>query len=145
MAVRRILKGSDPIEDMHSTAIDHLNLKIPVDERETAIEFYENTLGFEIERLEQFETGETPFFAVRLTPNSVLHLWPDEDFEAPTRNNYDHVSIHLEESHDQIRNKLESQDVPIVDDREVLGANGEARAIYIRDPFGYLVELKESH
>jgi catechol 2,3-dioxygenase-like lactoylglutathione lyase family enzyme len=130
---------------MDPVAIDHLNLRIPTDSRSEAIAFYGDTLGFDIERLDQYEAGETPFFAVRLTADSVLHLWPDEDFEHPQGVNYDHVSLHLDQSAAAIRERIEAEGVEIVDEREVLGANGDGRAIYVRDPFGYLVELKGRH
>ena len=130
---------------MDAVAIDHLNLRIPAGEREQAVDFYGHTLGFDLEGLAAHAAGERPFFAVRLTEHSVIHLWPDPDFGAPTGQNYDHVSIHLDESAAAIRERLESAAITIEDDREVLGAAGSARALYVRDPFGYLLELKTHH
>lgn len=130
---------------MDPRAIDHVNLKIPADGRDRALAFYRDTLGFDAERLDQFAAGDTPFFAIRLHDRSVLHLWPDPAFEPPTGRNFDHVSIHLVETAESIRSTLHSADVPIEDDREVLGAAGEATAVYVRDPFGYLLELKARH
>ena len=130
---------------MDAVAIDHLNLQIPPDGTERALAFYRDVLGFEIERLEAFEAGERPFFAVRLTPESVLHLWPDEAFEKPAGQNFDHVAIHLDATGDEIRELVENADVSVVDDRPVAGAQGEARSVYVRDPFGYLLELKRRH
>lgn len=130
---------------MDAVAIDHVNLRIPATGLQQALDFYRDALGFEIERLEQFEAGEKPFIAVRLSKHSVLHLWPDPDFEAPSGRNYDHVSIHLDESAERIREILENAELPIEDDRTVAGAVGHERAIYVRDPFDYLVELKAAH
>ncbi|MFB6085228.1 MAG: VOC family protein [Halodesulfurarchaeum sp.] len=130
---------------MEPIALDHLNLKIPPDGRDRALEFYEDILGFEPDRLEEFSSGEISFFAIRLTGETVLHLWPDPEFERPSGRNYDHVSIHLEESIESIRATLADAGVEVEDDREVLGAGGTARAVYVRDPFGYLVELKARH
>ncbi|MFW5922506.1 MAG: VOC family protein [Halodesulfurarchaeum sp.] len=130
---------------MEAVAIDHLNLKIPPNGRDRALAFYRDTLGFDADRLEQFAAGDLPFFAVRLTDTSVIHFWPDPDFESPSGLNYDHVSIHLEASIESIRETLDDAGVPIVDDREVVGAAGTGRAVYVRDPFGYLVELKARH
>ena len=130
---------------MEPRAIDHINLKIPPDSRDRALAFYRDTLGFDADRLERFTAGEIPFFAIRLTDRSVIHFWPDPDFEPPTGENYDHVSIHLDASIESIRDQLDEADVPLEDDREVLGAAGTARAVYVRDPFGYLVELKARH
>jgi catechol 2,3-dioxygenase-like lactoylglutathione lyase family enzyme len=130
---------------MDAVAIDHLNLQIPADGTERALEFYRDVLGFDIERLDAFEAGERPFFAVRLTPASVLHLWPDEAFEEPAGQNFDHVAIHLDATGDEIRELVENADVSVVDDRTVAGAQGDARSVYVRDPFGYLLELKSRH
>jgi catechol 2,3-dioxygenase-like lactoylglutathione lyase family enzyme len=127
---------------MEPVAIDHVNLRIPTDGREPALAFYRDALGFEADRLDAHEAGDLPFFAVRLTPDSVIHLWPDPDFEPPTGSNYDHVSIRLADSIGAIHDRLETAGVGIEDEREVLGAAGWATAVYVRDPFGYLVELK---
>lgn len=130
---------------MEPVAIDHLNLKIPLDGRDRALTFYRDTLGFAADRLDRFAADEIPFFAIRLTDTSVIHFWPDPDFEPPTNQNYDHVSIHLEDSIESIRETLDDTGIPLEDDREVLGAAGTARAVYVRDPFGYLIELKARH
>lgn len=129
--------------DVH--AIDHANLHIPADGVDDALAFYRDDLGFEIDRLDQFQAGETPFFAVRLTPHSVIHLWPDPAFEAPSGEGYDHLAIHLAESLEEIRETVENAAITIEDERTVLGAAGEATSIYVRDPFGYLLELKADH
>lgn len=130
---------------MDAHAIDHANLHIPSDGIETALEFYRDALGFHIERLDQFHAGETPFFAVRVTPKSAIHLWPDPDFEPPSGEGYDHLAIHLAESLGAIRETVQTAEITIEDERSVLGAAGEATSIYVRDPFGYLLELKADH
>jgi lactoylglutathione lyase len=53
-----------------------------------AREFYADALGFSIEGLDKYPE-EKPFFSVRLSEGSVLHLWPDEAFDEPhQRENY---------------------------------------------------------
>lgn len=130
---------------MDATAIDHVNLRIPPDGIQQAIDWYVDGLGFEVERIAEFEAGEKPFIAVRLTETTVIHLWPDPDFEQPSGRNYDHVSIHLDEPADSIRETVENSGLSVEDDRTVAGAMGEGRAVYVRDPFGYLIELKARH
>lgn len=130
---------------MRVLAIDHLNLRIPAEGVETAVSFYRDVLGFEIEGRQRYESGKKPFFDVRLTPESILHLWPTEEFAEPSGNNYNHVAFRVEESIDEVKSRLRKGDVDI--ERELdapLGATGEAPAVYIRDPFGYRVELKQS-
>ncbi|AOW80172.1 lactoylglutathione lyase [Halodesulfurarchaeum formicicum] len=130
---------------MDAIAMDHVNLRIPAAGRDRAVEFYGEKLGFEIELEDAFDAGDRPFFAVRLTPQSVLHLWPDPEFEPPQKQNFDHVAIHLDASIEAIREDLAAAGVESVDDREVFGAMGTARSVYVQDPFGYLVELKARH
>lgn len=128
---------------MNVEAIDHVNLRIPEDGLDPAREFYVDALGFSLEGLDAFP-DEKPFFSVRLAEGCVLHLWPDERFEKPERENYDHVAIRVRESIDEVKQRLDAHDVEIVDKLEPLGATGVAPAVYIRDPFGYRVELKTS-
>lgn len=123
--------------------IDHLNLHIPVDGVERAREFYGDTLGFGIED-SLYEVGEKSFFDVRLAPQSVLHLRPVEDFEPPERRNFDHVCLVLDETIADVKARLAEADVEIEKESEgPMGATGAAPAVYVRDPFGYRLELKE--
>jgi catechol 2,3-dioxygenase-like lactoylglutathione lyase family enzyme len=123
--------------------IDHVNLRIPADGADDAREFYGDRLGFGIEDA-LYEADEKPFLDVRLSATGVLHLWPTTEFEPPTATNYDHVAIVVEESVEAIEADLDAAGIDV--DRTLdspLGATGEAGAVYVRDPFGYRVELKE--
>jgi catechol 2,3-dioxygenase-like lactoylglutathione lyase family enzyme len=127
---------------MQARHIDHVNLRIPADGVDDAREFYGERLGFGIED-DQYAAGEKPFFDVRLTPEAVVHLWPTEEFEPPTATNYDHVAVLVEESIAEIEAELDAAGVEIEQALDSpLGATGEAPAVYVRDPFGYRVELK---
>ena len=127
---------------MQARHIDHVNLRIPADGVDDAREFYGERLGFGIEDA-LYAADEKPFFDVRLSATAVVHLWPTASFEPPTATNYDHVAVVVEESLDEIEAELDAAGV----EREKtldspLGATGEAPAVYVRDPFGYRVELK---
>jgi len=126
---------------MDATAIDHVNLNIPSDGLEDAIAFYES-LGFEADRLDEYESGEKPFFSIRLTAGAVLHLWPDEEFTPPSGENYDHVAIRVADSIEEVKETLDAADIEIENEMTPLGATGTAPAVYVIDPFGYRVELK---
>ena len=127
---------------MQARHIDHVNIRIPEDGVDDAQEFYGERLGFGIEDA-LFAADEKPFFDVRLSATAVVHLWPTAEFEPPTATNYDHVAVVVEESIDEIEAELDAAGVEIEKTLdEPLGATGEAPAVYVRDPFGYRVELK---
>ncbi|WP_255150041.1 VOC family protein [Halorarius halobius] len=128
---------------MNGRHIDHANLRIPADGREPARQFYGEGLGFGIEDA-RYEAGEKPFFDVRLSATGVIHLWPTESFDAPEATNFDHVCVVVEEDVESIKRRLDEADIAI--DTELdspLGATGEAGSVYVEDPFGYRIELKE--
>jgi catechol 2,3-dioxygenase-like lactoylglutathione lyase family enzyme len=128
---------------MDVTAIDHLNLRIPADGTEAAVEFYGDRLGFPIEGREAFRRGEKPFFDVRLAPGHVLHLWPTEEFEPPTGRSFNHVALRVDAAIEEVTAALSAAGVAV--ERELdapRGATGEAPAVYLRDPFDYRLELK---
>jgi len=129
---------------MDASHIDHVNLRIPEDGVERAAAFYADALGFDVEGRERYEAGEKPFFDVRLTPEAVLHLWPTDDFDPPTGENYDHVAIVVDHTIEEMRERLDRAGVPIQKELTPLGATGEAPAAYVKDPFGYTVELKSA-
>jgi catechol 2,3-dioxygenase-like lactoylglutathione lyase family enzyme len=130
---------------MNVETIDHLNLRIPEDGVADALDFYGDGLDLEIEGLQRYESGEKPFFDVRLAPEHVIHLWPTPEFDPPEATNYDHVALLVTESIAEITEQLDSAGIEIETRLDSpLGATGEAPAVYIRDPFGYRVELKEA-
>ena len=127
---------------MNARHIDHVTLRIPEDSVAVAREFYGESLGFAIENA-RYEAGETPFFDVRLSATAVIHLWPTPEFDPPERTSYDHVAVVVEESADEIAAELADAGVAVERTLDSpRGATGEAGAVYVRDPFGYRVELK---
>jgi catechol 2,3-dioxygenase-like lactoylglutathione lyase family enzyme len=129
---------------MRADGIDHVNLVIPEDGIDEAVAFYDDLLGFETENLETWRAGETAIFSFRLTPESIIHISPREDFHPPTRDNYWHLAIRVAADLDDVVATLEAAGYDPEEKGELLGATGEARAIYVADPFGYTVELKET-
>jgi len=128
---------------MDVRSIDHVNLRIPADGVEAALDFYRDRLGFDIEGLDRYRDGDEPFFDVRLAPAHVLHLWPTDAFEPPTGNSYDHVALVVDADVERVKDELSSAGVPVESALgSPLGATGRAPAVYVEDPFGYRVELK---
>jgi catechol 2,3-dioxygenase-like lactoylglutathione lyase family enzyme len=128
---------------MDVRSIDHVNLRIPADGVERAVGFYRDRLGFGIEGRERYRDGDQPFFDVRLAPSHVVHLWPTDEFEPPSGNNYDHLALVVEGDIETLKGELSTTGVPIRSEIEApLGATGRAPAVYVEDPFGYRIELK---
>lgn len=129
---------------MKVQAIDHVNLKIPEDEIDAVITFYHDVLGFDVENRDLYEAGRKSFFSIRLADESVIHFRPTTEFEAPTGDSFDHVALRIEESIDDIKAQFSAHDIDIERESTPLGATGTAPAIYVRDPSGYLIEIKET-
>lgn len=128
---------------MKVSTIDHVNLRIPNDGIDAAVEFYGDQLGFAIEGLERHKLGEQSFFDVRLAQAHVIHLWPTAEFEPPSSNNFNHVALIVETDIEAVKEQLAAADVSIESELESpLGATGRAPAVYVEDPFGYRIEPK---
>ena len=129
---------------MNVHSIDHVNLRIPEDGVDDALDFYRDRLGFGVEGLERHRDGDLPFFDVRLAPAHVIHLWPTDEFEPPSGNNYNHVALVVESDIEAVKERLSAAEIPVESELDSpLGATGRAPAVYVRDPFGYQIELKE--
>ena len=127
---------------MKITDADHTNWRVSNLER--SLHFYRDILGLEPFGLEEYNRGERPIISLRVTPTFILHLRPDSGFESGPTGGYDHLALvvedtdpealaqHLREAGVEVERRLEG----------VVGARGEGEALYVRDPDGYLIELK---
>lgn len=128
---------------MNAAHLDHVNLRIPADRVDDAVAFYRDTLGFVLEDLDAYRAGERPIFSIRLSETSLIHLSPSEQFDPPAEANFDHVAVVVEDSIDAIEQQLRDAGVEIERGaRDLKGATGTATALYVRDPFGYRIEIK---
>jgi catechol 2,3-dioxygenase-like lactoylglutathione lyase family enzyme len=82
--------------------------------------------------------------SLRVTPAFILHLRPDSTFEASPTGGYDHLALVVEGTNpDALAEHLKDAGVEIEGRSEnVVGARGSGEALYVRDPDGYLIELK---
>jgi catechol 2,3-dioxygenase-like lactoylglutathione lyase family enzyme len=127
---------------MKIAAADHTNWRVRDVER--SLGFYRDVLGLEPFGLEAYERGEHPLVSLRVTPDFILHLRPDPTFEPVPTGGYDHLALVVEDATpDALAEHLEAAGVEIEDRSEnVIGARGSGQALYVRDPDGYLIELK---
>ena len=106
--------------------------------------FYREVLGLEPFGLGEFHRGERPIVSVRVTPTFILHLRPDHSFERASTGGYDHLALVVEGTDaEALQEYLRTSGVEVERRLEgVVGAQGEGEALYVRDPDGYLIELK---
>jgi catechol 2,3-dioxygenase-like lactoylglutathione lyase family enzyme len=129
---------------MEADGIDHVNLCIPEGRVDEAVRFYGDVLGFEPEKLDLYREGERTSFAFRMGPTSLLHIRPVDDFEPPSSRNFDHCCIIVDRTVDELRKLCAEHDIAVEREGNPWGATGRAPAIYVTDPFGYSIELKQS-
>jgi catechol 2,3-dioxygenase-like lactoylglutathione lyase family enzyme len=129
-------------EAMKITDADHTNWRVKDVER--SLGFYRDVLGLEPFGLDEYERGEHPLVSLRVTPGFILHLRPDPTFEAASTGGYDHLALVVEGTNlDVLTEHLTDAGVDIERRSEnVVGARGAGKALYVRDPDGYLIELK---
>jgi catechol 2,3-dioxygenase-like lactoylglutathione lyase family enzyme len=127
---------------MKITDADHTNWRVKDVER--SLGFYRDLLGLEPFGLDAYERGEHPLVSLRVTPEFILHLRPDPTFEAVSTGGYDHLALVVEGTcPDALAERLTDAGVEIERRSEnVVGARGSGEALYVRDPDGYLIELK---
>lgn len=127
---------------MQITGADHTNWRVR--DLERSLRFYCDVLGLEPFGLEEHRWGERPIVSLRVSRDFILHLRPDPAFEPGPTGGYDHLALvvegtdpealawHLREAGVEIERTL----------KNIVGARGEGEALYVRDPDGYLIELK---
>lgn len=124
--------------------IDHINLRIPENDIQKALEFYRGTLGFETWKLEEYRNDERTSFFFKIGENALLNIRPKSNFQRPEGRNYDHFCINVDKYINILETELESKNYKILRKGEPLGSQGRAPALYVEDPFGYVLELKKS-
>lgn len=116
------------------TAIDHIVLPVP--DVAAVVAWYRDELGLGVERQDLFDEGKVPFVSLRISPTTLIDVMPGE----PSGTNVDHVAVVVEEDVDELAasGRFEVEIGPA----DLFGARGQGRGIYIRDPAGNLVELR---
>jgi catechol 2,3-dioxygenase-like lactoylglutathione lyase family enzyme len=130
---------------MRCTGLDHVNLRVADAER--SLRFYRDLLRLQPERLEKFRAGETSLLTLRINSGSIIHLRPTDGFVAGRAEElsaaWDHLALSVEGTMDELVAELQRHGIPLdVEPFDAYGALGMGRAVYVRDPDGYRVELK---
>jgi catechol 2,3-dioxygenase-like lactoylglutathione lyase family enzyme len=129
------------------TSLDHFVLRVR--DLDRALAFYRGVLGLTMEFLDEYRRGERPFVSARIG-DQLLDLVPDPTYdagEAAAKGGFLHFCVTFEGGDFPVLlETLGRHGVEIVSPDPVVrqGARGAGRSIYVRDPDGYVIELKES-
>ena len=119
----------------HAFALDHIVLVVADVDRSLA--WYQQHLGLEGVRVEEWRNGEAPFPSLRVDPTTIIDLIPGHD---GARGHLDHICFVV--SDDDLDDAKADPELTIVDEGDRFGAQGVAHSIYVNDPDGMLVELR---
>jgi catechol 2,3-dioxygenase-like lactoylglutathione lyase family enzyme len=120
---------------VRAAALDHLVLVVADVERTMA--WYQEHLGLDPMRVDEWRAGEVLFPSLRVTAETIIDVIPGHD---GARGHLDHVCFVV--SRDELTSFRERSGLSIEDEGERFGARGMARSVYVRDPDGLLVELR---
>ena len=127
--------------------LDHIVLNVR--DIPASVEFYTQILRFEVERLNEFESGTVPFPSVRVSDDTVIDLFPPNMWEtgepAGTRyKNLNHFCLALEQAEwAEWRERLLTAGVELHRDMSLnWGARGRGISMYFYDPDGNEIEAR---
>ncbi|QDQ16111.1 VOC family protein [Streptomyces spectabilis] len=124
---------------MRVIALDHIVLNVADVERSLA--FYTGPLGLEPVRVEEWRAGKVSFPSVRVSPGTIIDLFPARDAESRASKNVDHICLAVEPLDWQ--EVIDSGEFTVVDGPgKRFGARGTAISLYVQDPDGNTVELR---
>ena len=113
---------------------------------ERSIAFYRDVLGLPIEMLEEYRAGTRPFVSVRVG-GQLIDLVPDPTYDGAL-GGLVHFCVRIEGTlAGQVLSRVQLAGVEVIEEQPMirLGAIGYGPSIYVRDPDGYVVELKEEN
>lgn len=127
------------------TALDHFVLRVR--DLDRSIGFYRDVLGLPLECLDEYRAGTRPFVSARVG-GQLIDLVPDPTYDPDagmSSGGFLHLCVRVAGSLDDVLPRVRARDVVMIEDAPMmrLGATGYGRSIYVRDPDGYIVELKE--
>ncbi len=128
---------------IRARGFDHVVLRVR--DLEVALGFYRDRLGLAIEGFEAWRAGEKPFVSARIG-ESLIDLVPDPTYqpEHAGAGGLVHFCLTVDDFGAAIA-ELRAAGVPFLHDEPVArgGARGVGLSVYVIDPDGYTVEIKE--
>lgn len=123
-----------PNVPLHVRAIDHLVLV--TDEVDACVAWYHEHLGMPIEGLDEFRAGTRLFPSVRVNQHTIIDILSGDRGSE----NVNHFALVIDEDVDAVASSghFDVDHGPA----DLSGARGTGRGVYVRDPAGNLVELR---
>jgi catechol 2,3-dioxygenase-like lactoylglutathione lyase family enzyme len=124
-------------------SLDHFVLRVR--DLDASLRFYRDLLGIAVEQEEAYRQGTRPFVSLRIG-DQLLDLVPDSTYDpASGGGGFLHFCLATDTDFTALIGALRDASVPLLHDEPVPrgGARGEGLSIYVQDPDGYVVELKE--
>lgn len=130
---------------MKVTALDHFVLRVR--DLDASIGFYGDVLGLPIENLDAYRAGQRPFVSARIGAQ-LVDMVPDSTYDAEAARRttgFLHFCVEVAGRLADIVPALRARGVTVLETEPVprLGARGVGLSVYVSDPDGYVVELKE--
>ncbi len=128
------------------TGLDHFVLRVR--DLDASLRFYRDLLRLPVLFLDEYRAGQRPFVSVRIG-EQLLDLVPDSTYdpdEAKRTGGFLHFCVGIAAGHLAATVPwLDAHGVTVLEDQPVqrMGARGLGLSIYVTDPDGYIVELKE--
>lgn len=127
--------------------MDHIVINVV--DIDVALHFYTEILDLPGERVEEFANNQVPFPSVRLSPDTIIDLfpkklWQGKNPEQVCRPNMNHFCLSADkQTWELLRDRLEGNGISI-DDGPVQrwGAHGTGTSVYFRDPDGNVIEVR---
>jgi catechol 2,3-dioxygenase-like lactoylglutathione lyase family enzyme len=133
-----------PTPPLRVTGLDHFVLRVR--DLDVSIAFYGGVLGLPIEMLEEYRAGTRPFVSARVG-GQLIDLVPDPTYDGAL-GGLVHFCVRVEGNlAGAVLPRARAAGVDVIEDEPMvrLGATGYGPSIYVRDPDGYVVELKEEN
>jgi catechol 2,3-dioxygenase-like lactoylglutathione lyase family enzyme len=119
---------------VHVVGLDHVVHNVADTRR--SIAWYRDELGLEVLRFEEWEAGEVFFPSVRINSATIMDVVEADR----SGQNVDHICLVVTDDIDALAT---SGRFDVVEGPAVRwGAQGDARAVYVRDPDGNVIELR---
>ena len=125
--------------------LDHIAINM-IHEAEM-LRFYRDTLAFPPERMDAYRSGNVPFPSFRLTPDTIIDLFPKAMWKTMPEggtDRFNHFCYALDKQNwDALQQRLKEAAIAIEEGPvERWGAHGDAISVYFRDPDGNLIEAR---